>query len=58
MSVSPVLTAHPTEAQRRAVRRKHQNIAAALDRLDSVRLTAGSARELKRSFWRKEITLL
>ena len=39
MGVRLVLTAHPTEAQRRAVRRKHQNVAEALDRLDAGRLT-------------------
>jgi phosphoenolpyruvate carboxylase len=39
MSVSLVLTAHPTEAQRRSIRRKHQDVAEALDRLDSGRLT-------------------
>jgi phosphoenolpyruvate carboxylase len=40
MSVSLVLTAHPTEAQRRSIRRKHQDVAEALDRLDSGRLAA------------------
>jgi phosphoenolpyruvate carboxylase len=34
-----VVTAHPTEAQRRSIRRKHHDVAEALDRLDSGRLT-------------------
>jgi len=47
MNVSLVLTAHPTEAQRRTVRRKHRNVARMLDELDSGRLTPRARREVE-----------
>jgi phosphoenolpyruvate carboxylase len=47
MNVNLVLTAHPTEAQRRTVRRKHHNIARMLDELDSDRLTPKARRDVE-----------
>ena len=57
MDISLVLTAQPTEAQRRTIRRRHGTIACILDVLDSGRFTA---RERKGTWERlaEEITLL
>jgi phosphoenolpyruvate carboxylase len=52
-----VLTAHPTEAQRRTVRRKHQNVARMLEELDSGRLTPRGRRSVEERLL-EEITLL
>jgi phosphoenolpyruvate carboxylase len=56
-SIELVLTAHPTEAQRRTVLDKHRHIAALLERLDSERPTPDEVRDIRRSL-REEITLL
>ncbi|QIN78819.1 phosphoenolpyruvate carboxylase [Rubrobacter marinus] len=57
MGLSLVLTAHPTEAQRRTIRRRHGAIAGILDDMDSGRLTARE-RKGARERLAEEITLL
>ena len=57
MDISLVLTAHPTEAQRRTIRRRHGAIACILDDLDSGRFTARE-RKGTRERLAEEITLL
>jgi phosphoenolpyruvate carboxylase len=56
-SIELVLTAHPTEAQRRTVLDKHRRIAALLDRQDREAPTPAEA-EAIRSAMREEITSL
>lgn len=56
-SIELVLTAHPTEAQRRTVLDKHRAIAALLDRLDVEQPSPSEERVLRRSL-REEITIL
>ncbi|HEX8796790.1 MAG TPA: phosphoenolpyruvate carboxylase [Polyangiaceae bacterium] len=56
-SIELVLTAHPTEAQRRTVLDKHRSIAELLDRLDRGRPSPSEERALRRRL-REEITLL
>jgi phosphoenolpyruvate carboxylase len=56
-SIELVLTAHPTEAQRRTVLDKHRSIAATLERLDRERPTPVEEAAL-RDHLREEITLL
>ncbi|MBA2373794.1 MAG: phosphoenolpyruvate carboxylase, partial [Chloroflexi bacterium] len=55
--VSPVLTAHPTEARRRTVLIALRRTAALVERLDDPRLTPTDDREIRRKL-REEITLL
>ena len=57
LRVSPVLTAHPTEARRRTMLVGLRRCAALLERLDDPRLTPGEDRELRRRL-REEITIL
>jgi phosphoenolpyruvate carboxylase len=57
LRVHPVLTAHPTEARRRAVTEALRRIGALLDGLDDERLGAGERAELRRRL-REEIDLL
>ena len=57
MRVGLVLTAHPTEAMRRSVRRKHVRIGALLERFDSATLTWRERRRLEDEL-AEEITLL
>ena len=57
LAISPVLTAHPTEARRRTVLVALRRCAALLDRLDDPRLTPSQDREVRRRL-REEITLL
>jgi phosphoenolpyruvate carboxylase len=57
VSVDLVLTAHPTEAQRRTVRRKHHNVARMLDEMDSDRLTPKARRDAEGRLL-EEISLL
>jgi phosphoenolpyruvate carboxylase len=56
-SIELVLTAHPTEAQRRTVLDKHRRIAELLDNLDREHLTPAESRTHRRNL-REEITLL
>jgi phosphoenolpyruvate carboxylase len=57
LRVHPVLTAHPTEARRRAVTEALRRISALLATLDDQRLGAGERAELRRRL-REEIDLL
>lgn len=56
-SIELVLTAHPTEAQRRTVLDKHRHIAALLERLDRGPATPSEERAIRHDL-REEITLL
>ena len=55
--MSPVLTAHPTEARRRTALVALRRCAPLLERLDDPRLTPSEDREVRRRL-REEITLL
>ncbi len=57
LRISPVLTAHPTEARRRTVLVALRRVYALLDRLDDPRLTPTDDAEVRRRL-REEITLL
>ena len=57
LRISPVLTAHPTEARRRTVLVALRRVYAELDRLDDPRLTPTDDAEVRRRL-REEITLL
>jgi phosphoenolpyruvate carboxylase len=57
LRISPVLTAHPTEARRRTVLVALRRVYGLLDRLDDPRLTPGDDAEVRRRL-REEITLL
>jgi len=57
LEISPVLTAHPTEARRRTVLVALRRVYALLDGLDDPRLTPGEDREARRRL-REEITIL
>jgi phosphoenolpyruvate carboxylase len=57
LQVSPVLTAHPTEARRRTTLLALRRCAILLGRLDDPRLTPNEDREVRRRL-REEITLL
>jgi phosphoenolpyruvate carboxylase len=57
LSISPVLTAHPTEARRRTLLVALRRIAGLLEPLDDPRLTPREDAELRRRL-REEITLL
>ena len=57
MNLSLVLTAHPTEAQRRTIRRKHGAVAELLNALDSGKLTARERTGVEDEL-AEEITLL
>jgi phosphoenolpyruvate carboxylase len=57
LAVSPVLTAHPTEARRRTTLVALVRCAALLGRLDDPRLTPSDDREVRRRL-REEITIL
>jgi phosphoenolpyruvate carboxylase len=57
LEISPVLTAHPTEARRRTVLVALRRTAALLERLDDPRLTPGEDRDIRRRL-REEITIL
>jgi phosphoenolpyruvate carboxylase len=57
LRISPVLTAHPTEARRRTVLVALRRVYALLDRLDDPRLTPADDAEVRRRL-REEITLL
>src|SRR5829696_7375371 len=57
MSVGLVMTAHPTEAMRRSVRRKHVRIGEMLESLESPNLTWKEQRSLERGL-AEEITIL
>ena len=57
LAVSPVLTAHPTEARRRTTLVALRRCAQLLERLDDPRLTPSEDREVRRRL-REEITLL
>ncbi len=57
LAISPVLTAHPTEARRRTVLVALRRAYASLDRLDDPRLTPAEDAEIRRSL-REEITIL
>ncbi len=57
LAVSPVLTAHPTEARRRTTLVALRRCARLLERLDDPRLTPSDDREVRRRL-REEITLL
>lgn len=57
LRISPVLTAHPTEARRRTTLVALRRCAVLLERLDDARLTPSDDREVRRRL-REEITLL
>ena len=57
LRISPVLTAHPTEARRRTVLVALRRVYALLDRLDDPRLTPAEDADIRRRL-REEITLL
>ena len=57
LAVSPVLTAHPTEARRRTTLVALRRCGALLEQLDDARLTPSRDREVRRRL-REEITLL
>ena len=57
LRISPVLTAHPTEARRRTTLIALRRCAVLLERLDDPRLTPSEDREIRRRL-REEITLL
>jgi phosphoenolpyruvate carboxylase len=57
MSVELVLTAHPTEALRRSIRRKHVRIGEMLEMLESPQLTWKERRHLEEKLF-EEITVL
>jgi phosphoenolpyruvate carboxylase len=57
LRISPVLTAHPTEARRRTVLVALRRVAQLLDRLDDPRLTRGEDVDTRRRL-REEITIL
>ncbi len=57
LRISPVLTAHPTEARRRTALIALRRCAILLERLDDPRLTPSEDREIRRRL-REEITLL
>jgi phosphoenolpyruvate carboxylase len=57
LSVTPVLTAHPTEARRRTILVALGRCARLVERLDDPRLTADGDRDLRRRL-REEITIL
>lgn len=56
LRISPVLTAHPTEARRRTVLVALRRVYALLDRLDDPRLTPADDAEVRRRL-REEVTL-
>lgn len=56
LRISPVLTAHPTEARRRTILVALRRIARLLERLDDPRLTPGEDTDLRRRL-REEITI-
>jgi phosphoenolpyruvate carboxylase len=57
LSVTPVLTAHPTEARRRTLLLALRRVARLVDQLDDPRLTPGEDADLRRRL-REEVTLL
>ena len=57
LAISPVLTAHPTEARRRTLLVALRRLARLLERLDDPRLTPGEDGEIRRRL-REEITIL
>jgi phosphoenolpyruvate carboxylase len=57
LRISPVLTAHPTEARRRTTLIALRRCSVLLERLDDARLTPSEDREIRRRL-REEITLL
>jgi phosphoenolpyruvate carboxylase len=57
LEISPVLTAHPTEARRRTILVALRRIYALLDNLDDARLTPAGDAEIRRRL-REEITVL
>ena len=57
LRISPVLTAHPTEARRRTLLVALRRVAVLLERLDDPRLTPADDGELRRRL-REEITIL
>ncbi|HEX7345192.1 MAG TPA: phosphoenolpyruvate carboxylase, partial [Candidatus Limnocylindrales bacterium] len=57
LRITPVLTAHPTEARRRTTLVALRRVAVLLERLDDARLTPSEDREIRRRL-REEITVL
>ncbi len=57
LRITPVLTAHPTEARRRTILVALRRCAVLLERLDDTRLTPSDDREIRRRL-REEITIL